>query len=586
MLFLRKRTSIKFFIFSCLAVSQLFCMVGYALEPPGIVMQNISDGVKRTNFYPDYSNDDEVGTHGTTIENSVKNVILMIGDGMGLQQIGLAVMYAKYAPRAKIKDRKLNIERVMEVGETGVVMVGPYGKIVAESACSATQFATGEPVHPEVIGLDIHGKPLETILEKAKMAGKSTGIISDTLITDATPAAFAAHVVHRSLVNEIAEQLVESKVDIMLSGGVQHFLPMGVNRKNSFDYKEALSLVQNESLVKSQRRDQKNLLHRARENGYELVFDKKGLIKSESRKILGLFSRATMPNGIVCSQTNDSQFRPPTLKEMTQKAISLLSTDKDGFFLMVEGGLIDWAGHANDAGWMLHEILKFDEAIGAVFNWIKNRKDTLLVITADHETGSFGFSFTADSKQEPVASGGIASRENTSELQYHYGSYEVLEKIYNQRKTLTEISKIFEALPTGQKSAQQLKRLVNENLEFEITLEQAEEILTEKAEPFYSNQHHPCLSFLTRPIIRDFEAFYPFVQLNRQALIAREIAEQQKVVWGTGTHTSAPVLVIAFGPGPIQNKFDGLWHSTDIGKMMIQSMGLGSLKAFEPGISR
>lgn len=574
MIFPRKGVLMKIFVFSCMAISQLFCMAGFATESPGIVTRKPSSGIESDFLSVESPNDDEIGTYGVPIPKSVKNIILMIGDGMGPQQVGLALIYAKHAPNSNVKNRQLNIERVMEAGETGVVLVGPYGKIVVDSACSASQYATGKSIRPDVIGLDIHGNPIETILEKSKMAGKSTGIISDTTLTNATPAAFASHVAHRLMEDVIAEQLVESKADIMLSGGVQYFLPRKVNRKGSNSYKAALSLVKNESLIKSKRKDQKNLLIKARENGYELIFNKKSLMNSNSKKILGLFSKAEMPDGIVCSQTRGSQDRPPTLKEMTQKAISLLSKNKDGFFLMVEGGLIDYAGHANDAGWMLHEMLMFDEAIGAVFDWIKEREDTLLIITADHETGSFGFSYSTDSSQEPTESGGVIGKEDNFGSQFDFGSYEVLDKIYNQRKTLTGISLMFNALPHNQKTPEQLRSLINENLEFKITLEQSQKILAGEEKPFYNNKHHPSLCFQTIPIIHDFKAFYPLIFLNRQALIAREIADQQKVVWGTGTHTSTPVFVIAFGPESIQNTFDGLWHSTDIGRKMIESMGL------------
>ncbi|MDR4504697.1 MAG: alkaline phosphatase [Candidatus Scalindua sp.] len=563
----------KCFVFLCFAVSQLVCMAGYAMESSGMVKQNTSFEAKSTALSVDPLNDEGVDADGTTIPNSVKNVILMIGDGMGPQQVGLAVIYAEHAPNSQIKNRKLNIEKVMDAGETGVVMVGPYGKIVVDSACSTTQFATGKAVPPEAIGVDIHGNPLETILEKARNAGKSTGLVSDTTITHATPAAFAVHVADRMAEDEIAEQLVESKADIMLSGGLQYFLPMGVNRKGSAGYKTVLSLVQNESLVKSKRKDQKNLLLKASENGYELIFNKKSLLQSKSGKVLGLFCRSEMPDGIICSQTRESLDRPPTLKEMTQKAISLLSVNKEGFFLMVEGGLIDYAGHANDTGWLLHEMLKFDEAVGAVFEWMKDRKDTLLIITADHETGSFGFSYSGNFHQS-AASGGVQLKEDNCKSVYNYGSYEVLDKIYNQKKTLTEVFRVFDALTPHQKTDQELKRLVNENLEFEITLEQAKEIIGEEYVPFYGKGHHPYLSFQSIPVIHDFKAFYPNVRVNRQALTARKIAEQQQVVWGTGTHTSTPVFVIAFGPEAVQNRFDGLWHSTDIGKMMIESMGL------------
>lgn len=119
------------------------------------------------------------------------------------------------------------------------------------------------------------------------------------------------------------------------------------------------------------------------------------LEKAQGDKLLGLFANSGMYDGITYSQTkNDPDRKEPTLKEMTDKALEILSKDKDGFFLMVEGGQIDWAGHSNDAGSMLHEMIKFDETVNAVYQWAKDRDDTLIIVTADHETGSFGFSYS------------------------------------------------------------------------------------------------------------------------------------------------------------------------------------------------
>jgi alkaline phosphatase len=239
---------------------------------------------------------------------------------------------------------------------------------------------------------------------------------------------------------------------------------------------------------------------------------------------------------------------------------------------MIEGGRIDHAGHANDAGWLLHEILKFDEDIGSVFNWVKDRDDTLVIITADHETGSFGFSYSAYNIPKPSLLTGESFKNRKFGPQFNFGSYEVLDKIYNQKKTLTMISRLFDKLPSNKRTAEQLEQLVNKNLEFKITLEQAKEILEEEVNQYYV-EGHPYLGFKMTPPIHDFKAFYGYINNNRQALIARKIAKQQQIVWGTGAHTTTPVVVVAFGPKPFQNKFDGLLHSTEIGKKCIESMG-------------
>ena len=159
-------------------------------------------------------------------ENEVKNIILLIGDGMGPQQIGLLQEYAMRAPQSIYQGKPTAFEKFAEVSTIGVSMHGPGESLVVDSACSATQLATGVVSNSEMIGLDIDGNRVETILEKAKRLGKKTGLVSDTRITHATPAAFASHQLHRSMENKIAEEMIETAtVDLLLSGGLRHFLP-------------------------------------------------------------------------------------------------------------------------------------------------------------------------------------------------------------------------------------------------------------------------------------------------------------------------------------------------------------------------
>ncbi len=144
-----------------------------------------------------------------------------------------------------------------------------------------------------------------------------------------------------------------------------------------------------------------------------------------------------MNDGIVYSNSkNDPTRTQPTLTEMTEKALSLLSKDEDGFFLMVEGGQIDWAGHRNDAGRMLHEMLKFDEAIHSVYEWAKDRDDTLIIVTADHETGSFGFSYSSKDLPAPEKRTGEAFKKYDYAPNYNFGAFDILDGLYNQKKEL------------------------------------------------------------------------------------------------------------------------------------------------------
>ncbi|MCP4024557.1 MAG: alkaline phosphatase, partial [Desulfobacteraceae bacterium] len=317
-----------------------------------------------------------------------KNVIMLIGDGMGPEQIGLLLSYARQAPNSVIVDRKTSFDRIMEQGGVmGMSMTNANNVLVVDSAASGSQLASGQYSGSEMIGLDKDGNRVETVVEKAIKAGKSTGLISDTRVTHATPAAFAAHQPHRSKENQIAEDMLIAGPDVMLGGGLRYWIPKEANDKKSEVRKELIEMTEGSVKIKSKRKDNKNLLKMAEEKGYSLAFTKSQMEKADG-KLLGLFSYSAMPDGIKVTQTKDDPKRTiPTLEEMTAKALDILSKNDKGFFLMVEQGLIDWAAHYNDTGLMLHEMMRLDETLKYILDWAKDRDDTLIIVTADHTTG-------------------------------------------------------------------------------------------------------------------------------------------------------------------------------------------------------
>ena len=314
-----------------------------------------------------------------------KNLILMIGDGMGPGQISLLYYFLKYSKKFNISKVENGFERMGKGSSIGMSTTEPYGNIVADSASSATQLAIGQPARPETIGLDIDGGSVLTILEKAQKRGMLTGLVTDTRMTHATPAAFAAHVKNRRREDDIAEAYMETAPDILLSGGANRFIPKGQNINISPYF-----------TIKSRRKDDKNLLEKAIKRGYRIVYSKSELEMVDSnKKILGFFTNHSMPNALWFHRNkNNSKRTIPNLLEMSKSAIKHLSYNSSGkgFFLMIEGGQIDWAAHQNDAGTMLHEMLSFNETLNWVIDWVKKNPNTLLVVTGDHETGGFGFS--------------------------------------------------------------------------------------------------------------------------------------------------------------------------------------------------
>ena len=237
------------------------------------------------------------------ISAEIKNVILMIGDGMGPQQVGLLETYANQAPHSIYKGNKTALFKLANEGVIGSSLTHPEDAIVVDSACSATMLSTGVYTASEVIGIDSQGNTIETVLEKAKRSGKATGLVSDTRLTHATPASFAAHQPHRSLENDIASDMLSTGVDVMLSGGLRHWIPKSTNEKGE-TYEQLKLLTQGDVYLKSKRKDERNLLTEAQSAGYQLAFNRQMLDKVESNKLLGLFSYSGMDDGITLSLIN------------------------------------------------------------------------------------------------------------------------------------------------------------------------------------------------------------------------------------------------------------------------------------------
>jgi len=502
---------------------------------------------------------------------ATRNVILIIGDGMGPQQIGLLEAYARQAPNSVIKDRTSAFTRILnEGGQLGLSMTNAAYALSVDSACSASQIALGKPVRSEMIGLDAKGEPHESVLMLAKKMGKSTGLVSNTRLTHATPAAFAAHQPHRTMENEIAVDMLRTGADVMLSGGLRHWIPQNANNKTSAFFRELQTMTGGNISLASKRKDNRNLLAEAQKLGYQLAFTKEQMELSKG-KILGLFASSVMPDGIRVNRTKNSEERNiPTLTEMSKRALATLSKNKNGFFLMIEAGLIDWAAHYNDTGTMLHEMLDANEMLNSVLDWAKQHDDTLIVVTADHETGGFGFSYSSANLPEGKKLDGKAFHNTVFKPNYNYGNPLVLDKLYNQQLSYAEIFyDKFDKLSDQEQTPAKLKELVNRYTHFEISESQAARILQTKNNSYYV-KNHKSLDHKIVPDIKVNEAFfsYPFDD-NRQNLLAVEVANSQSVVWSNGNHTASPVLVFSKGSKKAMAPFSQLMDHSELGRKLI-----------------
>ncbi len=488
----------------------------------------------------------------------VKNVILMIGDGMGVQQVGQAVMYRQLR---KAGDPELAMEKMMKGQPSGLTRTTSYGDIVTDSAAAATAIACGMKVLNETVGLDPNGYPCETILEKAEKMGKATGLVSTTRITHATPASFAGHQVFRDMENELAEDMVERHdIDVMLSGGIANFIPQyrdEVKKEpmKALDLEECVGLKP-EIDGKSKREDQKNLIAAAKSKGMTFVCRAEQLDRislAPDTKVLGLFSASVMP----MIQERRSIASLPSLAQMTKASLDLLDRKPKGFFLMVEGGLIDYAGHDNDAGTMLQETLDFDEAIQVAMDYVDRHPDTLLIVTADHETGGFGFSYGKKIEFELALPSGLAYHKP-----YDFAAFTKYDYLIKQKKSFRAIldpitkklySKDGEAY--GMDAAvKDLLAIVKKETAYSLSEEEAHRILERKPGAKDASPD-------------DFSEFYVHSSIHPD-IMGREVSDQNHAVWASGTHTATPVLTMARGPSRYADRVKGFIDNTDIYKII------------------
>ncbi|RYY20222.1 MAG: alkaline phosphatase [Chitinophagaceae bacterium] len=272
--------------------------------------------------------------------DNAKNIILLIGDGMGTSQI--------YAGLTANKG-KLNLERCQFVG---FHKNQPSEGYVTDSGAGATSLSIGKKTYNGAIGVDATKVAHPTILEIAERNGLATGLVSSCSVTHATPASFIAHQPSRDMVEEIAADFLRTDVDVFIGGGRSHF---------------------------TQRKDGKNLVDSLRARRYQVADTITDIVKIKSGKLAG-FIADVEPASI-------SGGRGDQLLQSTQTALTILKQQKKGFFLMIEGSQIDWGGHANDAQYVANEMVDFDKAIGAAFDFADKNANTLVIVTADHETG-------------------------------------------------------------------------------------------------------------------------------------------------------------------------------------------------------
>lgn len=270
-----------------------------------------------------------------------KNVILVIGDGLGVAHVSALSLMRK------------GEFHVGEMPVTGLAMTPSADRDVTDSAAGASALATGVRTKYEAVSVDAEGLALPTILELAERRGRATGVVTTSYFFDATPAAFVVHSVHRKRYKEIVPAMFEADVDLIV-GSAEEYGDDGVEVSTTA----------------------------ARKNGYAVETTLDGLRQATAAKVLALFP----------TEAHAGDFAGASLPDLARAAIARLATDADGFFLLLEHEGIDGGSHDNDGSILRRSLESFDEAVGVALDFAKKDGNTLVVVAGDHETGGLRIS--------------------------------------------------------------------------------------------------------------------------------------------------------------------------------------------------
>ncbi len=293
-----------------------------------------------------------------------KKVIMMIGDGMGTTQVfsGLTA-----------NGGHLFLDNFKCVGFSKTQSSNKY---ITDSAAGGTALSTGQKTYNGAIGVNTDTVAIKTILEMAEQKGMATGLVSTSAITHATPASYIAHQGSRGSYEDIAADFLKTDIDVFIGGGYKHF---------------------------AQRKDKRDLTSELKQRGYQVLRNMDEIAQVKSGKLAGL--------------TADEHNEPAPKRKMslpvsTQTALNILDLNKKGFFIMIEGSQIDWGAHQNNTGYVVKEMLDFDQTIGKALEFAAKDGETLIIVTADHETG--GFALTGGDMKTGKVKGAFPTGDHTA----------------------------------------------------------------------------------------------------------------------------------------------------------------------------
>lgn len=429
-----------------------------------------------------------------------KYIFLFLADGAGIAHMEITRQYN----RAIHNEGLVISDKIMKEGSLGLVTTHAADSLSTDSAAAATALSGGCKANIGALGMCADGTIPKTVGEIAKAKNMRVGLVTNSTIYDASPAAFISHVPNRRNFSAILNRYVEFAPDILLGGGRDQFLA-----KNQ---------------AGSRRADDKDLLDAFKQKGYLYVSNKQELEHAQHVKVLGLFSLGEMSFEIDREKGTE-----PSVYDMTQAAIRLLFNDNPhGFFAFIENENVDTAAHLSDVAALVRDYREFDRAVGLAYDFYRKHPDeTLIIVTSDHETGGLAFTL------------GLKDLSSTKAHNQVAGTIEDLKKIESIPISLRKATEILGPNPAGAA----IDKLMRDYFRgFTMAPEFKEAIL----------KHEP----LSRTLFLDSTAH----------ALGMMIANNTQAYWLTSSHTNFPVFVTAIGPG--SEKFRGYLDNTDFGKSL------------------
>ena len=434
-----------------------------------------------------------------------KGVVLFIGDGMGLNAVKAAEIYSNEASRQPLSFSQIKIK--------GITYTRSANSEVTDSAAAITALMSGEKTYNGRLNILPNDQGVYTIPKRAREKGLSLGVVSTTRLTHATPAGTYSQAMSRDQEQLIADQFLHLAPDVALAGGLQYFQPSTVSKK-------------------SKRTDQRDLVFEAKKAGYTFVSTAsqlQALDASNVKKLLGLFSNSHMSYEI--DRINDPSFKDqPSLAQMTQAALRVVSKNPKGFFLMVEGGRIDHACHSHDIAAAIHEVIAFDNAVKAALEFQKTHPNVLIIVTADHETGGLGLGRGTEYALDILS-------------------------IKPIRKSIESMSKKFSENP------QALDALLRAS-GFELNEKEKQMLLNQSFEK----------RIPTGGLLGLHGTINNYVGSWFGYALSEIISVRAKVGWTSFVHTADPVVTYAIGPSDIE--FLGNYDNTEVARKIFMTLGL------------